>query len=109
MLINNGDPADPNNNVTLYALLVEPPSLSPPSPVNVTAAQPVTLSNAAEPPGGARASVEVTGTSVSGPFTVSGFPNGTFIKNGESEARTTSIDMVGFQAPMAAPSPRPSR
>ncbi len=96
LLINDGDPLDPDDTVTLRINLFEPPSLSAPSPVDVTGGQNVQLANAAAPANGFRASVKVTGKSVSGPFSVAGFANGTPIKPGGMIEGDAAFDRFGL-------------
>jgi hypothetical protein len=94
-LINTGNPSDPNDTVTLLLRLLEPPILTAPSPVNVTAGQKVQLSNAAAPAGGFRASVKVTGKTVTGPFTVSGFAPNTKVRPSETIEGDPVFDRFG--------------
>ena len=94
-VVNDLDPTDPNNAITLRVRLLEPPLLTAPSPVDVTAAEPVQLSNAADPVGGYRASVEVTGSSIVGPFSAVGLDIETPVKPGETEAAVVAFDRYG--------------
>ncbi len=72
-VINDNEPGDPDNDVTLAIRLLDPPSLTLNSPVDVNSGQKVRLENAAAPGGGFRAAVKVTGSSTVGPFNVAGY------------------------------------
>ncbi len=97
-VINDGDPTDPVDTVTLRVRLHEAPLLSgTASPVVVSLGEKATLSNAAAPAGGFRASVKfTTGLLTTGPFNLaSGFDPGTPVKPGEFEEATFLFNRFG--------------
>ncbi|WP_425397400.1 PEP-CTERM sorting domain-containing protein [Aeoliella sp.] len=83
-IINDGDPLDPDNSLTLNMNLFESESLTGNfSGVDVAAFEDVTLGNAAAPEGGFRAAVKVTATQTTGPFSVDDFPIEQRVLDGE--------------------------
>ncbi len=95
-LINDGDPFDPDNDVTLRLRLFDPPSLTAPSPVDVTADENAQLGNAAPAVDGWRASVKLTGTTVTGPFTFTGFDDDTPVKPNRTIEADVAFDRYGL-------------
>lgn len=95
LVVNDLFLSDPDDVVTFRVRLVESPDLTAPSPVNVSAAEPVQLSNANAPVNGFRASVKVTGTNVAGPFDVSGFELNAPVKAGEMIQGAATFDRFG--------------
>lgn len=95
VIVNDLSATDPNNTVTLRVRIAEPPSLTTPSPVDVTGGDLIELSNAAPPANGHRASVKVTGTSVNGPFSVTGWPVDTPVKPGQMIDSGVDFDRFG--------------
>ncbi|MEZ6085784.1 MAG: hypothetical protein R3E58_17990 [Phycisphaerae bacterium] len=94
-VINDLNASDPDNDVTLLLRLAEAPQLSAPSPVDVSLGEKVTLANAAAPVNGHRASVEVTGSSISGPFSVTGYDLDAPCKPGEMIEGDAAFDRFG--------------
>jgi hypothetical protein len=97
-IINDGDPTDPDDTVTLSVNLLEAPLLSTtPDPVNVFLGEQATLTNAAAPVGGFRASVKFTNAiATTGPFSlISGFDEGTPVKPGEFAQATLLFNRFG--------------
>ncbi len=94
-IINDGNPADPDNVSTLRISLYNPQSLSGNfANVNVGSEQ-ITLANAAAAPSGFRASVKVTGSQTSGPFQVTDFAVDTAVKPGESAQTAAAFIRYG--------------
>ncbi|GMU24104.1 MAG: hypothetical protein AMXMBFR13_41810 [Phycisphaerae bacterium] len=94
-VINEDNPQDPDDDVNLFIRLFDSPDLTAPSPVDVTGGQDAQLSNAAAPANGFRASVKVTGTSVSGPFEVTGLGAGTPVRPGETVQAQVDFERYG--------------
>ncbi len=95
VVINTGNLSDPDNTTTIRVRLLESPSLTAPSPVNISGGEKVHLSNAPPPANGHRASVKVTGTTTTGPFDVSGYDVNTAIKPGETVMGDVNFDRFG--------------
>ncbi len=98
VVINDGDPSDPDNTVTISIDLLEAPLLTTsPDPVRVHLAEQAVLANAADPPGGLRASVKFTsGITTVGPFNlINGFDPDTPVKPGEFEQATLQFVRYG--------------
>jgi hypothetical protein len=95
VVVNDGNPSDPDNDVTLRIRLFDEPLLTAPSPVDVTAGQDVELSNAAAVTNGFRASVKVTAATTTGPFSVTGFALDTPVKPDQTETGIPSFDRFG--------------
>ncbi|MEM8781435.1 MAG: PEP-CTERM sorting domain-containing protein [Planctomycetota bacterium] len=97
LVINDDDPSDPDDTVTLRVRIFEAPALSGNfSLVNASANQLIELNNAAAPAGGFRASVRVTDTQVDGPFIADGFVIGTDLKPGEVLQSSVDLDRFGL-------------
>ncbi len=94
-VINNGNGSDPDNDVTIRMRLAEAPLITAPSPVDVSLGEKVRLINAAAPLSGHRAAAEVTGTSITGPFSVSGYDIDTPCKPGEFIEGDATFDRFG--------------
>ncbi len=94
-VINDQNASDPDNDVTILMRLAEAPLLTAPSPVDVSLGEKVTLANAAAPANGHRASVEVTGSNVTGPFSVTGYDLDTPCKPGEMIEGDATLDRFG--------------
>ena len=95
-VVNNGNPLDPDNTCTLQITLYEPPVLNTPSPVDVSAGEFIELSNAAAPVNGYRATAEVTGSSVTGPFNVTPFAINTPVKPNELIDTQPTLNRYGL-------------
>lgn len=96
LVINDNDPNDPDNPVSILVRLFEAPLLNAPSPVDVSGGELVRLVNAAAPANGFRASVKVTDETVSGPFDVAGFGFEVPVKQGTFEEATPTLDRFGL-------------
>ncbi|TWU29675.1 hypothetical protein [Bythopirellula polymerisocia] len=95
-IINDGDPADPDNVATLSIDLFEPELLSGNfTGVNVNAFEDVILSNAAAPANGFRAAVKVTGTQTTGPFGVDDFTLDERVLDSESIQANVTFNRFG--------------
>ncbi len=97
-VVNDGNPTDPDDTATISIKLHEAPLLTAsPDPVDVTLGQTATLSNAAAPAGGFRASVKfTTGQLTTGPFSLAnGFDPGTPVKPGESAQASFLFNRFG--------------
>jgi hypothetical protein len=95
-VINDGNGSDPDNDVTILMRLADAPLLTAPNPVDVSLGEKVTLANAAAPANGFRASVEVTGSNVTGPFAVSGYGIGAPCKPGEMIEGDATFNRFGL-------------
>ena len=89
-VVNNGDPTDPDNTVTIDVDLYEPQILSGNfASVNVSSGDDVNLGNAAAPANGFRAAVKVTGTQTTGPFQVDGIVGERVLDGGLLQSNVT--------------------
>lgn len=96
LIINDGDPSDPDNITTLRISLYDSQSLSGNfASVDVSAGQQITLTNAIASVSGFRAAVEVTGSQTSGPFEVTDFAIDTAVKEGETAQAMVSFNRYG--------------
>ncbi|MFN3166442.1 MAG: PEP-CTERM sorting domain-containing protein [Phycisphaeraceae bacterium] len=95
-IINDGDPGDPDNVVTMSIDLYEPQQLSGNfAGVNVSAAQQITLSNAPAPANGFRAAVKVTSFLVDGPFDVTGINIDDRVLDGDDLQASATFNRFG--------------
>ena len=94
-VVNDLNPFDPDDTVTLAIYLFDPPSLTAPSPVDVTAEEKIQLGNATAPANGYRAAVKVTDRSIIGPFAVAGLMNGAAVKPGETVQAAVTLNRFG--------------